>query len=287
MIEARHVRITGIVQGVGFRPFVYRLARAHGLHGWVLNAETGVEIHVEGAPSALPGFLGAIESQAPAASRIASFDIVPTLVSGFDDFTIRESERTSRPTVRISPDLPVCEDCLREMGDPDDRRFGYAVHQLHELRPALQHHSRLALRPSADDDARLADVRALRRRISRSARPSLSRAARRLSRLRTVVLFDGRRRHGARRRSGFPRRGAAARGCDRSDQRFGRLPFGLRCKAARGRRAAARTEVSKGAALCADDARFRNGLGFGRPLAGTRTPLAIRAAADRAGSGKG
>jgi hydrogenase maturation protein HypF len=125
VIEARHVRITGVVQGVGFRPFVYRLAREHGLHGWVLNAESGVEIHVEGAPSALPGFLGAIESQAPAASRIASFDIVPTLVSGFDDFTIRESERTSRPTVRISPDLPVCPDCLREMGDPNDRRFGY------------------------------------------------------------------------------------------------------------------------------------------------------------------
>jgi hydrogenase maturation protein HypF len=124
-IEARHVRVTGIVQGVGFRPFVYRLAHAHGLHGWVLNAENGVEIHVEGVPSALPAFIGAIETQAPAAARIASLDVVPAGVSGFDDFSIRESVRTSRPTVRVSPDLPVCADCLREMGDSGDRRYRY------------------------------------------------------------------------------------------------------------------------------------------------------------------
>ncbi|MGB8908150.1 MAG: carbamoyltransferase HypF [Candidatus Cybelea sp.] len=123
--EARHLRIAGVVQGVGFRPFVYRLARARGLRGWVLNGENGVEVHVEGASSALSGFVRAIETEAPPAAHIAMLDQRPASVEGFDDFVIRESTKSERPTVRVSPDLPVCDDCMREMFDPADRRFGY------------------------------------------------------------------------------------------------------------------------------------------------------------------
>ncbi|HEX4012501.1 MAG TPA: carbamoyltransferase HypF [Candidatus Cybelea sp.] len=124
-MKARHLRVTGVVQGVGFRPFIYRLAQARDLCGWVLNAETGVEIHVEGAETALPDFARAIAAQAPPAARIASVEDEPAPVEGFRDFVIRESARKERPTVRVSPDLPVCDDCLREMFDPNDRRFGY------------------------------------------------------------------------------------------------------------------------------------------------------------------
>ena len=123
--EARRICIGGTVQGVGFRPFVYRLAQARGLRGWVLNAESGVEIHVEGPALALAEFVLAVRTEAPSAARIASFDSEPASVENFDDFRIRQSAKNSRPTVRVSPDLPTCVDCLRELFDPDDRRYGY------------------------------------------------------------------------------------------------------------------------------------------------------------------
>ena len=124
-IAARRLRITGIVQGVGFRPFVYRLARERGLCGWVLNAENGVEIHIEGAAATLPEFVRAIEMQAPPAARIASLDESAAEVTGHSEFVIRASVKSEKPTVRVSPDLPVCADCLKEMFDQNDRRFGY------------------------------------------------------------------------------------------------------------------------------------------------------------------
>jgi len=123
--EACRLHISGIVQGVGFRPFLYRLANAHALRGWVLNGERGVEVHVEGVAGRLASFVAAIPVQAPAAARIAAIEQEPAAVAGFGDFVIRESTKRSRPTVRVSPDLPVCSDCLREMADPHDRRFAY------------------------------------------------------------------------------------------------------------------------------------------------------------------
>jgi hydrogenase maturation protein HypF len=122
---ALDLRIRGIVQGVGFRPFVYRLAARYGLSGWVLNGESGVEIHAEGDPAALGAFARAVVEEAPPAARIASVDSMAGAVEGHDGFAIRASGRGARPTARISPDLPVCEACLREMFDPCDRRFRY------------------------------------------------------------------------------------------------------------------------------------------------------------------
>jgi hydrogenase maturation protein HypF len=113
------------VQGVGFRPFVYRLACANTLNGWVLNAEEGVEIHLEGAETGLEAFVRDLRAQPPPAASIAEIDVRPADPVGLHEFTIRTSQRRERPTVRISPDLPVCEECLRELFDPADPRYLY------------------------------------------------------------------------------------------------------------------------------------------------------------------
>ena len=122
---AVRLRITGVVQGVGFRPFVYRLAQQHGLGGWVLNAEDGVHVVAEGAAAALARFVDAVRATPPPAAHVASFEAHAVALSGVTAFEIRTSTGSVAPTVRISPDLAVCEDCLRELFDPADRRFGY------------------------------------------------------------------------------------------------------------------------------------------------------------------
>ena len=125
MKRARSIRVRGVVQGVGFRPFVYRLAQEHGLAGWVLNGEEGVEIHAEGAEDALLDFTQGLRSQAPAAAVVSEIEVREIEAAGLSDFTIRESERRDRPTVRISPDLPVCAECLAELFDANNRRYRY------------------------------------------------------------------------------------------------------------------------------------------------------------------
>jgi hydrogenase maturation protein HypF len=125
MTSACAVRVRGVVQGVGFRPFVYRLARANTLAGWVLNAGEGVEIHLEGAEERLNAFLQALETEAPGASEIVAIDVESRTVTGLQDFTIRESRKRDRLTARISPDLAVCDRCLAELFDTADARFGY------------------------------------------------------------------------------------------------------------------------------------------------------------------
>src|SRR5512133_2991102 len=123
--DARTIRVGGVVQGVGFRPFVYRLARAHELRGWVRNAGDGVEIHLEGAAESLDAFARDLEAQAPPAARIADLEVLSATTRGLAEFTIRDSHRDGAPTVRISPDLPVCDDCLRELFDPAGPRYRY------------------------------------------------------------------------------------------------------------------------------------------------------------------
>jgi hydrogenase maturation protein HypF len=125
MPSAYLIKITGVVQGVGFRPFVYRLAKTHGLKGWVLNAEGGVEIHLEGEDQRLESFLEEMKARSPQAAVVAEVSVEPTQPSGFSDFTIRESAGKQHPTVRISPDLPVCDNCLKELFDAQDPRHRY------------------------------------------------------------------------------------------------------------------------------------------------------------------
>ena len=119
------IKVRGVVQGVGFRPFVYRLAHDLQLCGWVLNGEDGVEIHLEGSEPDLQEFLRRLKGESPPASRIAGVDVETASVLGLREFVIKESERTGHPTVRISPDLPVCQDCLRELANLGDRRYRY------------------------------------------------------------------------------------------------------------------------------------------------------------------
>ena len=125
MPSACSIRVRGVVQGVGFRPFVYRLAQVNTLAGWVLNAEQGVEIHLEGEPQGLEAFVSSLKAQSPPAANISEIEVLPAEPVGLHEFTIRESQRRQHPTVQISPDLPVCDECLKEMFDPADRRYLY------------------------------------------------------------------------------------------------------------------------------------------------------------------
>lgn len=125
MTNACFIRVRGIVQGVGFRPFVYRLAYANSLTGWVLNGDQGVQIYLEGDDQNMDAFVREMRSAPPAAANISDVEIEPASCEGLTDFTIRESHHSEQPTVRISPDLPVCRDCLEECLDPDNPRYRY------------------------------------------------------------------------------------------------------------------------------------------------------------------
>ncbi len=125
MLNACSIRVRGIVQGVGFRPFVYRLAQANTLAGWVLNGEQGVEIHLEGSEERLHDFISELKSSPPQAAQIAAIEVEDAQPEGLDKFTIRESIHLDRPTTGISPDLPICDACLAELFDSSDPRYLY------------------------------------------------------------------------------------------------------------------------------------------------------------------
>jgi hydrogenase maturation protein HypF len=115
----------GLVQGVGFRPFVYRLANELCLRGWVLNSAGGVFIEVEGPRSGLDTFLHRLEQDKPALAVIQSLEHSFLDPVGYNDFAIRHSEDEGPKTVLILPDIATCPDCLREINSPSDRRYRY------------------------------------------------------------------------------------------------------------------------------------------------------------------
>jgi len=123
--RAVRISIRGVVQGVGFRPFVARAAAEYHVAGWVLNGEAGVEIHAEGDAAETAAFVDWIRSNPPQAARVSQFDVQATEPLGLEDFQIRHSRSDAAPTVRISPDLAVCGECLAELDDPANRRFAY------------------------------------------------------------------------------------------------------------------------------------------------------------------
>lgn len=122
MIVARRIRVTGVVQGVGFRPFVWRLARALDVVGWVRNDSFGVEIAVEGSEARLRALRERIEREAPPLARIHEIQELVEAPQGLTDFRIAGSV-TSRCATAIGPDTAVCGDCLAELFDPADRRW--------------------------------------------------------------------------------------------------------------------------------------------------------------------
>lgn len=125
-----HIHVTGIVQGVGMRPFVYREAMAHGICGWVLNAGDGVHIEAHAQSESLDEFVAALSEHAPAASRVEHVEVVDLTPGDWDaaneqGFRIVASQDQTAHTTLISPDIATCDDCLRELFDPADRRFHY------------------------------------------------------------------------------------------------------------------------------------------------------------------
>lgn len=125
-----HIHVTGIVQGVGMRPFVYREAMAHGICGWVLNAGDGVHIEAHAPADALDAFVAALSEHAPAAARVEHVEVVDLAANGWDaaneqGFRIVASQDQTAHTTLVSPDIATCDDCLRELFDPVDRRYHY------------------------------------------------------------------------------------------------------------------------------------------------------------------
>ncbi len=119
------VHITGIVQGVGFRPFVYNLATRLKLNGWVRNTSAGVDIEVDGEQDILDAFVKALRDEAPPLSRIDELTASFRPANGFTSFDIFHSESIPSAFQPISPDVAICDDCLRELFDPSDRRYRY------------------------------------------------------------------------------------------------------------------------------------------------------------------
>ena len=125
-----HIHVTGIVQGVGMRPFVYREAMAHGICGWVLNAGDGVHIEAHARAEAVDGFVAALSEHSPAAARVERVDIADLKPGGWSaadeqGFRIVASQDQTAHTTLVSPDIATCDDCLRELFDPADRRYHY------------------------------------------------------------------------------------------------------------------------------------------------------------------
>ena len=125
MRAARNICVQGIVQGVGFRPFVFRLASVNALHGWVLNAEEGLEIYLEGREQNLESFIRELKSHPPPAASISTVEVRPAEPVGVWEFSIRDSIRRQPPTVQIAPDQPLCGNCLDELFDRTNPRYRY------------------------------------------------------------------------------------------------------------------------------------------------------------------
>ncbi|MFZ0132306.1 MAG: carbamoyltransferase HypF [Desulfobacterales bacterium] len=123
--EAGRIEVNGIVQGVGFRPFVYSLARRHGLAGEVSNTSAGVAIVVEGPAAAIEAFAADLVNDPPPLAHIVEVLRQAVPVAGYLQFTIALSSAAASRSTLISPDVSICEDCRRELFDPGDRRYRY------------------------------------------------------------------------------------------------------------------------------------------------------------------
>jgi hydrogenase maturation protein HypF len=119
------IKINGIVQGVGFRPFVYQLAKEMGLTGRVANTASGVTIQAEGPADQLDRFVESLQARKPVLAHIVSVDVHATEPAGYRQFEITKSQGAETRATLISPDVCMCADCRAELFDPNDRRYGY------------------------------------------------------------------------------------------------------------------------------------------------------------------
>jgi len=124
-MQGLRVHISGIVQGVGFRPFVYNLALRMNLAGWVNNTSAGVDIHIEGEEANLRSFIEKLTSEKPPLAVMDEISVKEVPPENFTTFDIQHSTPIEGAFQPISPDVAICDDCLREMFDPSDRRYRY------------------------------------------------------------------------------------------------------------------------------------------------------------------
>ncbi|MFH1012094.1 MAG: acylphosphatase, partial [bacterium] len=124
-IQHLQVHVSGTVQGVGFRPFIYHLARKFNLLGTVQNNSKGVLIHIEGSQEHLHQFLESIVREAPTAAQVNRLTETELPLANFSDFRILQSEVLEDAFTQVSPDIALCADCRRELEDARDRRYGY------------------------------------------------------------------------------------------------------------------------------------------------------------------
>ena len=122
---SKHLHINGIVQGVGFRPFIYSLAKKHNLHGWVRNSASGVDIEITGAEAAVKEFISAIPHKSPPLAVIDSLEEHEITAAYDNGFKIIPSKDSSTDFIPISPDIATCSQCKAELFDPTDRRYRY------------------------------------------------------------------------------------------------------------------------------------------------------------------
>jgi hydrogenase maturation protein HypF len=172
-------RVEGVVQGVGFRPYVFRLAEEHGLAGFVRNDTRGVVVEVEGPPAAVARFLAALPAQAPPLARVervSARDVAPAGETGFE---IRDSDGEGPARALVSPDTRPATACLAELLDPGDRRFAT---RSSTARTAAAASRSCAASPTTGRSRRWPASRCARRagRVRRPARPPLPRPAERL-----------------------------------------------------------------------------------------------------------
>ena len=125
MLVRKAIEVSGIVQGVGFRPYIYRLAAERQLAGSICNTAAGVSIEVQGSPAAVDDSLARLPAEAPPLARIIEISVREIPCNGDLDFRIVTTNRGEPVSTLISPDVAVCADCLREMFDPTDRRYRY------------------------------------------------------------------------------------------------------------------------------------------------------------------
>ncbi len=123
--NTRHIHIKGIVQGVGFRPFIYNLALENNLRGWVCNSASGVDIEISGSKTAISAFIDAIPANAPPLAQIDSIESKEIEFQDFPDFSIIPSQDKETDFIPVSPDIAICGQCKAELFNSADRRYRY------------------------------------------------------------------------------------------------------------------------------------------------------------------
>lgn len=127
MINSKIVKVKGIVQGVGFRPFVYNLCKKLKINGWVNNDDEGVNIALEANEFLIEEFIKQLKTYSPPLAVIDSLKILDKEFENFNDFQIIESKNNSNKTTIISPDISICQDCIDDINDENNFRYNYAL----------------------------------------------------------------------------------------------------------------------------------------------------------------